>query len=165
SEPSARRSCWSLSTLSPRYSVMTAASDSRNSSVISATALTFSGFAMALLPEVSRHRVKIGPRTRTGLDTQVSRPRSLDARCPRAAAGAAQAGPCDGRFSSPAQALPCGSTSAMLGVEHDDRRSSVLRWYVLPAGAATANVAKWVTSESDRAAPEVCPPFAVRAGR
>src|SRR5690606_22662687 len=48
-------------------------SDSRNMSAISATASTFSGFAMALLPEVSRHRVK-GPGTGKGLDTQVSRP-------------------------------------------------------------------------------------------
>src|SRR5699024_5181450 len=109
-------------TLSPRYSVMTAASESRNSSTISATASTFSGFAMALLPEVSRHRVKEprnGKRPRhAGVEasTHDPAPRELLLRGGRDRAG---------RVRSPAQAVPVGTASAALRVEGDDRRSSV----------------------------------------
>src|SRR5690349_1871711 len=54
-----RRSLVSWATVSPRYSVSTAAWDSRNFSVSSATAAALSGLAMGLLPRVKRRR--LGP--------------------------------------------------------------------------------------------------------
>jgi hypothetical protein len=90
---------------------MTAASEARNMSAISATASTFSGFAMALLPEVSRHRLKEswnGKRPRHA-GVEASRTTGLTAGIsPR------RARPC-GSLLSPAQAVPWGLLRSLSG--------------------------------------------------
>ena len=111
-------------TLSPRYSVMTAASDSRNRSAISETASTFSGFAMALLPEVSRHRVKKSEEQERPRHASVEASIARIALATRAPAGAGRARPCESRFFTCA-GHPVGISSVVLEVERDNRRSSV----------------------------------------
>src|SRR5690606_2017145 len=74
--PSARRSSASCATVSPRYSVSTAASDSRNASVSSATAAALSDLSMGLLP-VGRLAVDPTGGTRT---TKKPRTQAYEAR-------------------------------------------------------------------------------------